>query len=153
MNIPPQTIGLLLGFVGFALFTGFFLLRRTDRWLFSKSYLFGAQILAFAGISLIVVSNESTLFALAFFLCGLSCSVTYYSSLYYAVQLLKKKGRGTGLHESILGGGAVLGPILGGVAAQYAGLRAPYLLCLAVLLAALGAQVILMKRNTPPRVP
>lgn len=152
LNIPPQTIGLLLGFVGFALFVGFFLLRRTDRWLFSKGYLFGAQILALAGISLIGFSSEPTLFALAFVMFGLSCSLTYYSSLYYAVQLLKKKGRGTGLHESILGGGAVLGPILGGVAAQYAGLRAPYLLCLAVLLAALGAQIVLMKGNNHPRV-
>jgi MFS family permease len=147
LDIPPHTIGLLLGFVGLALFTGFFLLRRTDRWLFSKSYLFGAQILAVAGISLIYVSNEPTLLALAFVMFGLSCSVTYYSSLYYAVRLLKKKGRGTGLHESILGGGAVLGPILGGIAAQYAGLRAPYLLCLAVLLAALGAQALLTRGN------
>jgi MFS family permease len=152
LDIPPQTIGLLLGFVGFALFTGFFLLRRTDRWLFSKGYLFGAQTLAVAGISLISVSSEPALFALAFLLCGLSCSVTYYSSLYYAVQLLKKKGRGTGLHESIVGAGAVLGPILGGVAAQYASLRAPYLLCLAVLLAALGVQVILIRGNNHPRV-
>jgi MFS family permease len=152
LDIPPQTIGLLLGFVGFALFTGFFLLRRTDRWLFSKAYLFGAQILAVSGISLIGVSNNPALFASAFMMIGLSCSVTYYSSLYYAVRLLKKKGRGTGLHESILGGGAVLGPILGGVAAQYAGLRAPYLLCLAVLLAALGAQVLLIKGNNLQRV-
>jgi MFS family permease len=152
LDIPPQTIGLLLGFVGFALFTGFFLLRRTDRWLFSKAYLFGAQILAVSGISLIGVSNNPALFASAFMMIGLSCSVTYYSSLYYAVRLLKKKGRGTGLHESILGGGAVLGPILGGVAAQYAGLRAPYLLCLAVLLAALGAQVLLIKGNNLARV-
>jgi MFS family permease len=78
---------------------------------------------------------------------GLSCSVTYYSSLYYAVHLLKKKGRGTGLHESILGGGAVLGPILGGVAAQYTGLRAPYFLCIVVLVAALGAQFILLRKG------
>jgi MFS family permease len=150
LNIAPHIIGLLLGFIGLALFTGFFLLRRTDRWLFSRAYLFGAQILALAGISLLVVSKESTLFALGFVMIGLSCSVTYYSSLYYAVHLLAEKGRGTGLHESILGGGAVLGPILGGVAAQYAGLRAPYLLCLAVLAAALGAQFIIVKRDKNP---
>jgi len=150
LNIPPQTIGLLLGFVGLALFMGFFVLRRTDRWLFSKGYLFGAQFSAIAGILLISVSSRPVLFALAFVMFGFSCSLTYYSSLYYAVQLLKKKGRGTGLHESILGGGAVLGPILGGVAAQYAGLRAPYFLCLAVLLAALGVQAVLMRGNNYP---
>jgi MFS family permease len=150
LQIPSHTIGLLLGFVGFALFAGFFLLRRTDRWLFSKRFFLGVQLLAVAGMALISVSSRPVFFAPAFVMFGLSCSLTYYSSLYYAVQLLKKKGRGTGLHESILGGGAVLGPILGGVAAQYAGLRAPYLLCCAILLAALGAQAILMKRNNHP---
>lgn len=147
LNIPPHIIGLLLGFLGFALFSGFFLLRRTDRWHFTRDFLFGAQILALVGISLIIVSKEPMLFALAFVMIGLCCSMTYYSSLYYAVHLLKKKGRGSGLHESILGGGAVLGPLLGGVAAQYAGLRAPYFLCIAVLVAALGAEFILVKKD------
>jgi MFS family permease len=147
LNIPPHRIGLLLGFLGFALFSGFYLLRRTDRWHFTRGVLFGAQILAMVGILLITVSKEPMLFALAFVMIGLCCSMTYYSSLYYAVHLLKKKGRGSGLHESILGGGAVLGPILGGVAAQYAGLRAPYFLCLAVLAAAIGAQSLLVKKE------
>ena len=147
LNIPPHIIGLILGFLGLALFSGFFLLRKSARWHFTKEYLFGAQILALAGILLIIVSKEPMLFASAFIMIGLSSSVTYYSSLYYAVHLLKKKGRGTGLHESILGGGAVLGPILGGLAAQYAGLRAPYFLCIAVLVAALGAQLILTKND------
>jgi DHA1 family multidrug resistance protein-like MFS transporter len=147
LAIPPDIIGLILGFLGLALFSGFFLLRRTDRWHFARDYLFGAQFVAMAGLLLIIVSGEPALFALAFVMIGLSCSLTYYSSLYYAVHLLKKKGKGTGLHESILGGGAVLGPILGGVAAQYTGLRAPYFLCAAILVAALGIQLILVKKD------
>ena len=147
LNIPPHLIGLLLGFLGFALFSGFFLLRRTDRWHFTRNFLFGAQILALAGISLIVVSKEPMLFALAFLMIGLCCSMTYYSSLYYAVHLLKKKGKGSGLHESILGGGAVLGPILGGVAAQSLGLRAPYFLCIGVLVMAFGVELALLKKK------
>jgi MFS family permease len=150
LDIPHHMIGMLLGVVGLALFAGFFFLRRTDHWLFSKRYLFGAQLTAMVGLSILVVTREPILFALGFGMIGLSCSVTYYSSLYYAVHLLKAKGRGTGLHESILGGGAVLGPILGGVAAQYAGLRAPYMLCFAVLAAALVAQRILVKRGGNP---
>jgi MFS family permease len=109
--------------------------------------LFSAQALGLVGISLIIVSSQPALFALAFAMIGLCCSVTYYSSLYYAVHLLKKKGKGSGLHESILGGGAVLGPILGGVAAQYAGLRSPYALCIAVFLAALGVELVLLKKK------
>jgi MFS family permease len=147
LNIPPHVIGLIFGFLGFALFSGFFLLRSTDRWHFKRDFLFGAQILGLMGISLIIVSNEPALFALAFVMIGLSCSMTYYSSLYYSVHLLKKKGKGSGVHESILGGGAVLGPILGGIAAQYAGLRAPYVLCVSVLAAAIGTQYLLLKKQ------
>jgi MFS family permease len=147
LSIPPHVIGVLIGFLGFALFFSFFLLRRTDRWHFRKTFLFGAQALGLAGISLIIVSRGPALFATAFAMIGVCCSVTYYSSLYYAVHLLKKKGKGSGLHESILGAGAVLGPILGGVAAQYAGLRAPYFLCGAVLAAAIGAQFLLLKKR------
>jgi predicted MFS family arabinose efflux permease len=148
LNIPPHLIGLVLGFLGFALFAGFFLLRRTDRWFFVSHFLFSAQVLALVGVSLLIVSSKAALFALALVMIGLSCSVTYYSSLYYAVHLLKKKGKGTGLHESILGGGAVLGPILGGVAAQYSGLRAPYLLCAGVLVMALGLELALLKKKS-----
>jgi len=147
LNIPPHIIGLLIGFLGFALFSSFFLLRRTDRWHFRRAILFGAQALGLMGVSLIIVSNQPALFASAFAMIGLCCSVTYYSSLYYAVHLLKKKGKGSGLHESILGGGAVLGPILGGVAAQYAGLRSPYALCIAVFVAALGVELVLLKKK------
>jgi MFS family permease len=146
LNLSPHLIGLVLGFLGLALFSGFFLLRRTDRWFFVRNFLLSAQVLALAGVLLITVSNDAVLFALAFVMIGLSCSVTYYSSLYYAVHLLKKKGKGSGLHESILGGGAVLGPILGGVAAQYAGLRAPYVLCMGVLVAAFATVLALLKK-------
>jgi MFS family permease len=147
LGIPPHLIGFVLGFLGLALFSGFFMLRKTDRWHFVRSFLFGAQVLAIAGLSVIIASESAMLFALAFILIGISCSTTYYSSLYYSVHLLKKKGKGSGLHESILGGGAVLGPLLGGVAAQYAGLRAPYFLCIAVLAAAIGLQSLLLKKQ------
>ena len=148
LGLPPYVIGLLLGCVGFSLFSGFFILRGTRLWHFKRRYLFGAQLLAALGLVFLFLSGEPVLFALAFLMIGLSCSVTYYSSLYYTVHLLEKKGKGTGLHESILGIGAVLGPILGGIAAQYIGLRAPYLLCFAVLFAAVVAEFTLTnKRN------
>jgi hypothetical protein len=73
--------------------------------------------------------------------------MTYYSSLYYSVRLLKRKGKGTGLHESILGSGVVLGPLLGGAAALSAGMRAPYILCLSVLAGAIIIELFLTKKN------
>ncbi|MCU0412634.1 MAG: MFS transporter, partial [Bacteroidetes bacterium] len=65
LNISPHIIGLLIGFLGFALFSSFFLLRRTDLWHFKSPFLLGAQALGLAGISLIIMSNQPALFASA----------------------------------------------------------------------------------------
>jgi len=148
LNISPQMIGLLLGSIGFALFMGFFILRRGERWHFKALHLLGAQTLLGGGVLVVLLSSQPILFASAFVMIGTSGSVTYYSSLYYALHLLKAKGRGSGLHESILGAGNVLGPLLGGIAAQYEGLRAPYLLCLVVLGMAIIAELILIRRSS-----
>jgi MFS family permease len=147
LDIPHHMIGMLLGVVGLALFAGFFFLRRTDHWLFSKRYLFGAQL---------------TGHGRAFHPCcdkgaDSLCSRVRHDRPFLQRHLLlepllrrpssqgKRKGNGaTRIH---IGGGAVLGPILGGVAAQYAGLRAPYMLCFAILAAAIGMQLILTRRE------
>ena len=146
LNFSSHTIGLIIGCIGFALFSGFFILRKSDRWHSKTFYLVGSHALAVAGLLLIYVSSKPLLFGFALILVGLSASVTCYSSQFYVVQFMKKKGKGTGLHESIVGAGALSGPILGGVTAQFAGLRAPYLLCLVVLLVAVIVEIILLKR-------
>jgi MFS family permease len=92
-------------------------------------------------------SKTSLLFALALTLIGLSASVTYYSSLLYAIRLSQQKGRGTGFHESILSIGALVGPILGGLGAHFWGLRIPYLICLFFLLVAVGCEMILLRKK------
>jgi MFS family permease len=99
---------------------------------------------------MITLSNSPLLFALALTLIGLSVSVSYYSSLLYAIRLSSQKGRGTGFHESILSIGGLTGPILGGLGAHFWGLRIPYLICLFFLLAAVAFEAaFLRKRNTP----
>ena len=140
-----------MGCIGFSLFMGFLILRQNGDWHFRRSYLLGSQLLAGSGLLLFVISGHPMLFALALILIGMGSSVTYYSSLYYAVHLIRKKGRGTGIHESIVGSGALLGPILGGIAAQYAGLRTPYLLCLVVLFLAVVAEINLTRRIPSPQ--
>ena len=146
LDFSSSTIGLIIGCLGFALFSGFFILRKSNRWHSKASYLVESHALAVVGLLLIYLSSSPFLFAFALILVGLSASVTCYSSQFYVVQLMKKKGKGSGIHESIVGAGALSGPILGGVAAQFAGLRAPYLLCLVVLLVAVIVEIVLLKR-------
>jgi MFS family permease len=60
---------------------------------------------------------------------------------------MKKKGKGTGLHESILGSGVVLGPLLGGIMAHSVGLRAPYILCLVVLAGVMAVEYGFLRKT------
>ena len=147
LTMAPYMIGLLMSCVGLSQFLGFFFLRESDRWHFKRSFLLGAQLMAAAALFLIYLSSKPFIFASALILIGICVSLTYYSSLYYAVRLLSKKGKGTGLHESILGSGVVLGPLLGGVFAHSSGLRTPYLLCLAVLSAAMALELGFIQRG------
>jgi DHA1 family multidrug resistance protein-like MFS transporter len=151
MAMSPYAIGLLMSCIGLAQFLGFFFLRGSERWHFKKFYLLGAQLLAAAGLLLIYSSNRLWVFAVAFLLLGLCASLTYYSSLYYAVRLLKRKGKGAGLHESILGSGVVLGPLLGGIVAHTAGLRYPYILCLILLAGVVAAEWFILKNQKRDR--
>ena len=143
----PQTVGLLIGCLGFSLFLGFFLLRGSDFWHFRKRYLFGAQALAAAGLLTVYLFSTPLLFGLALILIGLSASVTYYSSLLYAIRLSTEKGKGTGFHETVLSMGALAGPILGGLGANFFGLRIPYLICLVFLLVAVACEAVFLTRK------
>ncbi|MCX5909436.1 MAG: MFS transporter [Deltaproteobacteria bacterium] len=149
LSAGSQTIGLLISCIGLAQFLTFFLLQRSASWHFRRLYLWGAQLLAVTGSFLLFFGSEQVIFALALMLFGICCGVSNYSSLYYSVSLGRGKGRSAGFHESIVGSGAFLGPILGGIAAYYAGLRAPYILCVAVLLAAIAAESFLIKKKEP----
>jgi len=149
LTMSPYMIGMLMSCVGLAQFLGFFFLRGSERWHFNKSYLLAAQLLAAFGLLLIFFFSQQLIFASAFIMLGLCASLTYYSSLYYTVRLMKRKGKGTGLHESILGSGVVLGPLLGGIMAHSAGLRAPYILCVVVLAVVIVVELSLIKKNDP----
>jgi MFS family permease len=147
LTMSPYAIGLLMSCVGLAQFLGFFFLRGSERWHFNKFYLLGAQLLAASGLLLIFFFSQQIIFASDFIMLGLCASLTYYSSLYYTVRLMKKKGKGTGLHESILGSGVVLGPLLGGIMAHSAGLRAPYILCLVVLAGVMAVEYGFLRKT------
>jgi MFS family permease len=53
------------------------------------------------------------------------------------------------VHEGIGGSGIFVGPLLGGLAAEHLGPRAPYFLASAVLLGAVLLEAHLLRRTTP----
>ena len=56
------------------------------------------------------------------------------------------KGRKSGFHESFLGLGVALGPITGGLAVSEFGLRAPYILAIAVFVVSIVFQIWILKK-------
>ena len=134
-GFSPQMIGYFLFLVGVAQSLFFVILRSSRIW----HYRFGPLVIvhgAGAVGMLIVFGSESVaLLSLAFPLLGLALGLSYYSSIYYSLCGRGRSGRRAGVHESMVGSGFFLGPAIGGVCAQYAGVRSPFMLC-ALLLAA-----------------
>ena len=146
LAISPQRLGALMAMIGLSNLTMFIFLSRTRRWHYNFIWLAFFQILALGGMSLLATSNHEVLFALAFFCLGACAGMTYFSSLFYSLYGRAKKGRNSGYHEAILGLGVALGPLAGGIAARWRGLRAPYLLCALVIVFVLLLQLFRLRR-------
>ena len=150
MGIPTQTYGnfmLTLGGVQTVAFlvlgTGF-----STRWHYRFSPLLvvqGLALLSFIGMWRV---QNFFLWTAAFALIGLSAAFTYFSSLYYGLDKYADKGNKSGWHESILGFGILLGPLLGGIAVDWGlGPQSPYLLCAVVIVIAIGVEIIITSKD------
>jgi MFS family permease len=72
--------------------------------------------------------------------------VSYSASIYYSLDTVEGKGRNAGTHESLVGVGGFLPPLVGGILADRLGLlTAPYLLGAALLALALAWQWLLWR--------
>jgi len=115
------------------------------RWHYKLSPLLAFQfvgVTAFLGIWAI---TNIPLWILAFFAIGTTSGMTYFSSIYYSLHGHIDKGAKSGLHEAILGSGALLGPFLGGVLADLLGPKSPYLLCAVVIVISMIVQMLFLK--------
>lgn len=134
-GFSPQLIGCLLFLVGVAQSAFFVVLRLSRAWHYRFGPLAAVHGAAALGMLFIFGSSSVPLLSLAFCLMGIALGLSYYSSIYYSLCGHKHTGRQTSIHEFMIGSGFFLGPAVGGVVAQCAGIRVPFLLC-AVLLAA-----------------
>lgn len=90
-----------------------------------------------AGMTVLFFCSKFEVLALAMLAVGGLGGITYTSSIFYSLHREGNRGTMSGFHEAVLGGGALVGPLLGGIAGKFFGLRAPYLLCLLLLLGAM----------------
>jgi MFS family permease len=129
---PPQ-IGFLLFLVGLAQSAFFIVLRASRSWHFRFGPLVAVHAVAAAGMLIVFGGRSLPILSVAFPLIGIGLGLSYYSSIYYSLCAEGRAGKRTGIHEFMVGSAFFLGPLAGGACAQFIGLRAPFLLCAALL--------------------
>lgn len=145
LGIEPITLGVLMAVIPLAQLSTFVYFRRTDGSHDRIGHLMIAQVLAMGGMTLIFVSKGVWVFAMGFVLSGILIGTSYSLSLFHSLYGQVQKGANSGLNESVVGSGIMVGPFVGGWAAGFFGLRAPYVLCGVLLAAAMGAQSMLIR--------
>jgi MFS family permease len=73
------------------------------------------------------------MFAAAWIVGGAVSGYAYQASIYFTLEEMLEKGKGSGFHEAMIGSGMFFGPMLAGWVGNTHSLRSPYFFCAAVL--------------------
>jgi len=151
LGISSSSLGLLLLLLSLAQCLLFIVLNVAVRWHFRFWPLLAAMLLNTAGLLVVFVSKNMPGFGIGFLLIGAGAGITYSGSLYYAISLSSSRaGSRSGWHEFYLGLGALWGPLLGGLFAQYVSPESPYLFSAFLVIAILIVQVFYYRKKTRP---
>ena len=153
LGLSAGLLGDLFALIGVAQVTSFFLITRTDRWQFRLWPLATAQMLGIVGLLLLAFGRHPIPFAVGLVCQGLVIGVTFTSSIFYSLYGRKPAGRRTGIHESIIGSGFLIGPLAGGLIADHVGPSAPYTSAAGVVILGLLLQIVILKRIPRPAGP
>ena len=152
LGYSPALVGRLLFMLGAAQLLVFIIIGRTPRWQYRLSLLILAMALSLAAMVLSVLARSPWVFAVSFAFIGGATSLAYVSGITYALHAgAEGRGRRAGIHEAVIGSGLVVGPLVGGVVAQYLNLRAPFAAAAVVYgLAVLGQLLLWWRRRQRP---
>lgn len=152
MGIAPSIYGNLMIALGCMQTLAFLVLGTgyATRWHYRLAPLLIVQGLAILSLIGIAQIQHTLLWTFAFAVVGVSVAFTYFSSLYYGLDRQVDKGNKSGWHEAILGGGILLGPFLGGIAADSQfGVQSPYLLCAVAIVVAIVLEIFIYRKQRP----
>ncbi len=123
----------------------FALARTTDRWQYRPWKLWLAAPAGIVGMVLATSAQKPWQFLLGFSLVGVCGGISYLSSQFYGLhQPAQRRGASMRHHEAAVGAGAVAGPLLGGLVADYTGwLPAAFGLAVGVMAIAGLVQIVL----------
>jgi predicted MFS family arabinose efflux permease len=152
-------LGIELGHMGWILvpldlgkIAAFGFLGRHPFWHYSFRHLALAQGIAGAALILAGLMEAWWLFMVLFPLVGALSGLTYFSSIYYSLNLRESEGKKSGIHEIVLSSGVCFGPLLCGMVAEGFPSRPGAALIFGglVVLGGLGFQALLHRRGGEP---
>lgn len=147
MRLSLVLPGEVNGFLYLCWFFMFFLLTRYNSWTYRPAPLLLFQCLGAAAALLMGLLPSPGIFFLAFGLFGFSAGMAYFSSMFYGQDGASDKGKKSGLHEMFLSLGALVGPLLGGVVAEFTGLRGAFFSAAAVIVIAGGIELGILRQT------
>jgi MFS family permease len=143
--------GTYLGLIFGSQTVTFALLARFPGWRYRPAPLLGAQVPLVLVLAVLPWLTAPALILVTAPLVGGGLGMTYFASIFYSVETPGQRGRYAGVHEALLGVGALSLPFLGGWVAEGTDrLQAPYLFAAAAGMVSLGIQAGLLGRG--PRV-
>ena len=150
LAISPTILGYLFAAPRLVQFGIFFLVRRTSFWQYRLYPLVIPQLCAIIGMMIVATMDTTVILGMAFATIGLLVGSSFSASQFYAFFQEERKGERGAINEMIVGMGHVFGPLFGGLLAQAAGLRAPYMFCCVVLAAGILIEYRLAYRAQGP---
>jgi MFS family permease len=144
VGISADVHGALLAAGRGAALVAFVALQLLAFWRTRLWPLWVAQLVCAASLVWIGLANTTWMFAAAWIVGGAVSGYAYQASIYFTLEEMTEKGKGSGFHEAIIGSGMFVGPVLAGWVGTHHSLRAPYFFCAAVLVLLIVAQMALV---------
>ena len=138
LGLSPKLHGTLLVFHRVASFLVTLVWPYVRFWQTRLWPLWIAQTLCALGVTGIAFGVTPVHFGIALAVCGGMLGFNYQTSLFFTLEEMSEKGKGSGIHEAMLSAGAFLGPLLAGwVGSTFdhgnGAARTPYFFCATVL--------------------
>jgi MFS family permease len=106
-----------------------------------------AQLGCAASLVWIGFADATWMFAAAWIIGGVVSGYAYQASIYFTLEEMTEKGKGSGFHEAIVGSGMFFGPMLAGWVGSNHSLRMPYFFCAGVQTALIVLQMALVAQR------
>ena len=150
LGIGADVHGALLAAGRGAALAAFVALQLLTFWRTRLWPLWIAQLCCAASIVWIGCAHPTWMFAAAWVIGGAMSGYAYQASIYFTLEEMTEKGKGSGVHEAMVGSGMFFGPMLAGWVGNHHGLRMPYFFCAAALVTLVGVQMlfVLFRRKT-----